>query len=132
MEEVSQVFGRRGVGHGVASGRLGSWGARVVVFIDVQPHQIVSWTLTRDAELRIADTSTTSVWLTRHQDPYDYWLKPGDVVRLSRGERVWLSSESDRAIEMSLTSYPDGRRGVIGRWLARYWPRFARPHANAL
>ncbi|SAL61319.1 hypothetical protein AWB71_03432 [Caballeronia peredens] len=132
MEEVSQVSGSCGVGHGVASGRLGSSGARVVVFIDVHPHQTVSWRLTRDAELRVADASAASVWVTRHQDPYDYWVRPGDVVRLSRGERVWLSSEGDRAIEVSLTSYRDARRGALGRWLARYWPRIAGPHANAL
>ncbi|SAK54967.1 DUF2917 domain-containing protein [Caballeronia ptereochthonis] len=125
MEEVSQVFAR----HGVASGRLSGLGARVVVYVEVHPHQTVSWRLARDAELRIADAS---VWLTRHQDPYDYWMKPGDVVRLSRGERVWLSSESDHAIEVSLTSYRDEPRGMIGRWLARHWPRIANRHANAL
>ena len=129
MEEVSQVFARHGVGHGVASGRLSATGARVVVHIEVHPHQTVSWRLMRDAELRIGDAS---VWVTRHQDPYDYWMKPGDVVRLSRGERVWLSSESDRSIEVSLTSYPDAKRGFIARWLARRWPRMADPHANAI
>jgi ABC-type Zn2+ transport system substrate-binding protein/surface adhesin len=129
MEEVSQVFARHGVGHGVASGRLSASGARVVVYVEVHPHQMVSWRLTRDAELRIGDAS---VWLTRHRDPYDYWMKPGDVVRLSRGERVWLTSDSDQAIEVSLTSYREARRGMIARWLARVWPRMAQARANAL
>ena len=132
MEELSQVSGCHGVGHGVASGRFsttGSSGARVVVFIDVHPHQTVSWRLSRDAELRIDDAS---VWLTRHQDPYDYWMKPGDVVRLSRGERVWLSSESDAPVEVSLTSYRRETHGRLMRWLARHWPRIADQHANAL
>ncbi|SAK63199.1 hypothetical protein AWB76_03342 [Caballeronia temeraria] len=132
MEEVSQVLARHGAGHGVASGRLGvsgASGARVVVYLDVHPHQMVSWRLTRDADLRIGDAS---VWLTRHRDPYDYWLKPGDVVRLSRGERVWLTSESDQTIEVSLTSYRCTRRGFVSRWLARCWPRTTNQHASAL
>ncbi|WP_321791032.1 DUF2917 domain-containing protein [Caballeronia sp. J97] len=129
MEEVSQVFARQGVGHGVASGRLDASGARVVVHVEVHPHQMVSWRLTRDAELRIADAS---VWLTRHRDPYDYWMKPGDVVLLARGERVWLTSESDRPVEVSLTSYRAAKRGLLSRWFARYWPRLAEEHANAL
>ncbi|AQG98737.1 hypothetical protein A9R05_07720 [Burkholderia sp. KK1] len=132
MEEVSQVFARHGVGHGVASGRLSTSGARVVVYVEVHPHQMVSWRLTRDAELRIGDVSAGSLWLTRHRDPYDYWMKPGDTVRLSRGERVWLTSDSDEAFEVSLTSYRVERRGLIARWLGRYWPRMAGAHANAL
>ena len=133
MEELSQVLSSRDVAHGVArgvaSGRLSASGARVVVHVEVHPQQTVSWRLSRDAELRIEDAS---VWLTRHQDPYDYWLKPGDIVRLSKGERVWLSSESEAAVEVSLTSYRAERRGRLSRWLARHWPRIADQHANAL
>ncbi|WP_250513141.1 DUF2917 domain-containing protein [Caballeronia sp. INDeC2] len=132
MEEVSQVFAGHGVGHGVASGRLSTSGARVVVYFEVHAHQMVSWRLTRDAELRIGGAAASSLWLTRHRDPYDYWMKPGDVVRLSRGERVWLTSESDRAIEASLTSYRVMQRGFVSRWLAKFWPRIADHHANAL
>jgi hypothetical protein len=90
--------------------------ARVVVFVDVQPRQTLSWRLARDTELRVLDAS---VWLTRHLDPYDYWLKPGDVVRLVRGERVWISSESAQAVEISLTSHRAMKRGLF----ARRWPR---------
>jgi hypothetical protein len=98
----------------------------------VHPHQVVSWRLTRDAELRISGASACSLWLTRHRDPYDYWMKPGDVVRLSRGERVWLMSESEQAFEVSLTSYRVAARGFLSRWLAKCWPRIADHHANAL
>lgn len=135
MEELSQGFARHDVGHGVASGRLSTSdasGARVVVYIEVHPHQMVSWRLTRDAELRIGDASACALWVTRHRDPYDYWMKPGDVVRLSRGERVWLTSEGDQPIEVSLTSYRDAQRGLVSRWLAKHWPRIAGGHANAL
>lgn len=131
MEELSQDSACQGVGHGVASGRIGaagSSGTRIVVFIEVDPHRTVSWSLSRDAELRVADAS---VWLTRHRDPYDYWLKAGDVVRLSRGERVWLSTESAHAVEVSLTSYRGVLHGRAARWLASVWPRIATRPLNA-
>jgi hypothetical protein len=135
MEELSHVSACQGVGHGVASGRigaagsLGTSGTRIVVFIEVHPHRTVSWRLSRDAELRVVDAS---VWLTRHQDPYDYWLKAGDVVRLPRGERVWLSTESEHAVEVSLTSYRRGAHGFVSRWLAKVWPRIGTRQMNAL
>jgi hypothetical protein len=90
-------------------------GARVVVYVDIQPHRTVSWRLPRDAELRVGEGA---VWLTRHQDSYDYWLVSGDVVRLTRGERVWISSHGERKVEISLTSYcKPSRAGWIARWL---------------
>jgi hypothetical protein len=89
---------------------------RTVWYVDVQPGQTVSWRVSRDAELRVGDASE---WLTRHQDHYDYWLTPGDIVRLMRGERVWISSDSERSVEVSLTSYRSVRRGIF----TRYWPR---------
>ncbi len=59
IEDVSLVSGPRGVCRdtGVSNGVVA---------------------LPRDAELRVADAP---VWLTRHLDPYDYWLKPGNVAR---------------------------------------------------
>ncbi|KND59263.1 Serine-pyruvate aminotransferase/archaeal aspartate aminotransferase [Candidatus Burkholderia verschuerenii] len=95
-------------------------GPRVVEYVEVQPHRTASWRLPRDVELRVVEES---IWLTRHLDSYDYWLKPGDVVRLSRGERVWISSDSARAVEVSLTSYRRESRGAISQWLERLWPR---------
>jgi hypothetical protein len=90
-------------------------GARVVVYIDIHPQRTVSWRVPRDAELRIGDGR---VWLTRHQESYDYFLMPGDVVRLSRGERVWISADGERKVEVSLTSYGKAGRGsLFTRWL---------------
>jgi len=121
MEELSQVLEGRGARHGVASGKLHALDARVVVYVEVPACRTVSWRLSRDAELRIGDAC---VWLTRHQDPYDYWLMPGDVVRLTRGERVWLSSETERAVEVSLTSYRAApRNSAWARLVARFMPR---------
>ncbi|WP_248319848.1 DUF2917 domain-containing protein [Caballeronia sp. Sq4a] len=129
MEELSQVLEGRGARHGVASGKLHASGARVVVYVEVLPHQMVSWRLARDAELR----ADASIWLTRHEDPYDYWLKPGDVVRLARGERVWLSSESEGAVEVSLTSYRAQHvRPAWARFIVRFIARLKPPAVNAL
>ncbi|WP_250451546.1 DUF2917 domain-containing protein [Caballeronia sp. ATUFL_M2_KS44] len=106
MEELSKVECR---------------GARVVVYFEVAARRTVSWRVSRDAELRIGKAS---VWLTRHRDPYDYWMQPGDVLRLVRGERVWLSSDCDHAVEVSVTSYRKAReRPAWTRMFARFFPR---------
>ncbi|WP_277186345.1 DUF2917 domain-containing protein [Caballeronia sp. BR00000012568055] len=88
-------------------------GARVVVYVDIHPQRTVSWRVPRDAELRIGEGR---VWLTRHQESYDYFLMPGDVVRLSRGERVWISADGEHKVEVSLTSY----RKPVQRWFTRW------------
>jgi quercetin dioxygenase-like cupin family protein len=97
--------------------------ARTVVYFDVQPRQTLSWRVARDAELRVDEAS---VWLTREGDPYDYWLLPGDVACLARGERVWVSSDAQGPLEVSLTTYRRTGMTQFGRWLARLWPRVAR------
>jgi quercetin dioxygenase-like cupin family protein len=96
---------------------------RVVEYFEVQPRQTLSWRLARDAELRVGEGA---LWLTREGDPYDYWLVPGDVARLSRGERVWVSTDRERPLEASLTTYRHTGLTQAGRWLARIWPRIAR------
>ncbi|MDR5731990.1 DUF2917 domain-containing protein [Caballeronia sp. LZ025] len=107
MEELSKLLDRRGT--------------RVVVYVDVAARHTVSWRLPCDAELRIG---SASVWLTRHSDPYDYWMQPGDVLRLVRGERIWLSSDCDHAIEVSLTSYRANlKRPAWARIVERFMPR---------
>jgi hypothetical protein len=49
--------------------------------------------------LRVAADSTlhvhaARVWITRARSPYDHWLKPGDTLRVLRGERLWISSDN--------------------------------------
>jgi hypothetical protein len=97
--------------------------ARVVEYFEVQPRQTLSWRLARDAELRVDEAA---LWLTREGDLYDYWLLPGDVALLTRGERVWVSSDGERPLEASLTTYRSTGLTQAGRWLARIWPRIAR------
>lgn len=111
---------------GELSKLLESRRTRVVVYVEVAARQTVSWRLPCDAELRIG---SASVWLTRHRDPYDYWMQPGDVLRLVRGERIWLSSDCDHAIEVSLTSYRTMKKRPA--W-ARILQRFMPPAADAI
>jgi hypothetical protein len=48
--------------------------------------------------------------------PYDYWPQTSDVLRLTRGERIWLSTDANIAAEISLTSaYAVARRPLFNR-----------------
>jgi hypothetical protein len=105
MDEVSQTAGW--------SCARGALQARVVVYVGIEPGRTVSWRVTHAGELRVVDGT---IWLTRHSDPYDYWMKPGDVVRLARGERVWVSTDEARRIEVAMSSC---RRAPSARWYAR-------------
>ncbi|WP_232256418.1 DUF2917 domain-containing protein [Caballeronia glathei] len=122
MEKASQVSVQAGGKSALASK------ARVVVYFEVQPRQTLSWRVAHDGELRVHQAAA---WLTRHGDPYDYWAKPGDVVRLMRGERVWLSSDADAPLEVSVTSYRHAGTTQLRRWLARLWPRVSKTSASA-
>jgi hypothetical protein len=100
---------------------------KIVVYFDLQPRVTLSWRVARDAELRAHDAR---IWLTRHGDLNDYWLEAGEIARLVRGERVWISSEMARPVALSITSYrtsPTSRlqrvcARVLGRWLPRASP----------
>jgi len=59
------------------------------------------------------------LWLTRVNSPYDHSLEPGNEFRLQRGERVWLSTDSERSARVSLSCALPARRGFVRRWLGR-------------
>jgi hypothetical protein len=88
----------------------------VVVHAALAPASAVSWSMTVDTELR---AQGAPVWLTRAGHLDDYWLRPGDVIGLLRGERVWLSVEGDSAAHVTLTSEWRERRPLLQRWLRR-------------
>jgi Protein of unknown function (DUF2917) len=87
----------------------------VIRFI-VQPGQTASWRVRSDSELRVG---TARVWVTRIFSPYDYWLQTGDVLRVSRGERIWLSTDANIAAEISLTSAYAVARRPLFKWIER-------------
>jgi Protein of unknown function (DUF2917) len=46
------------------------------------------------------------VWATRSDDTEDYWLAPGDHLKLRKRERLWLSVEGDRPAQVAFTLAP--------------------------
>ncbi|ASL48822.1 hypothetical protein bAD24_p00595 (plasmid) [Burkholderia sp. AD24] len=59
------------------------------------------------------------VWLTRIFPPYEYRVQPGDVIRLRRGERIWLVADTDVSAEIRLTSTDVEDRRMVREWIAR-------------
>ena len=54
------------------------------------------------ASIRVARSTRLTVrcgvvWLTRSGDAADYWLEPGQTLRLLRGERLWIGAEAGAA-----------------------------------
>jgi hypothetical protein len=74
---------------------------QMVIHVPVVPAQTVSWRLAADAELQVTEAL---VWVTRLFSPYDYWLQPGDVLRLTRGERIWVTTDAQGGARITLTS----------------------------
>jgi len=88
----------------------------MVIRFVIQPGQTASWRVRSDSELRVG---TARVWVTRIFSPYDYWLQTGDVLRVTRGERIWLSTDANIAAEISLTSAYAVARRPLFNWLER-------------
>lgn len=65
------------------------------------------------------------VWATRSNDTEDYWLVPGDSLKLRERERLWLSTEKGESAQVVFTLAPRADQRAIG-WLARRLERLAR------
>jgi len=101
---------------------------KVVVHVVVTPGATFSWRVNAATELSV---NGARIWLTRSQSPYDYWLTPGNSLRLKRGERLWVSTDGDAPAHLALSSRLPVRRGVVSRWLARVaWLGFDRMAAR--
>jgi hypothetical protein len=88
----------------------------MVIHLAVVPGRTLAWKLSAEAELRVQGAR---VWLTRIGSPYDYWLQPGDVLRLRRGECIWLSTDGPVPAEALLASTYVEPCGTLRRWLVR-------------
>jgi hypothetical protein len=86
----------------------------MVIRFAVAPGQTVSWRVRADSELQIGNARA---WVTRIFSPYDYWLQPGDVLRLARGERIWISTDSNICAEIMLVSAYAVARRPLFKWL---------------
>ncbi|KWK81162.1 hypothetical protein WM16_04010 [Burkholderia ubonensis] len=85
---------------------------RVVIHFAVAPRKTLTWRAPNDAEIRSHDAP---LWLTRQTSVDDYWIRPGDVLRIPRGERIWLSTDGDQPAEASITT----AYAMRGEWLRR-------------
>ena len=54
------------------------------------------------------------VWATRSNDTEDYWLVPGDSLKLRVRERLWLSTEKGRTAQVVFTLAPRVAQRAIG------------------
>ena len=101
---------------------------RYVVQFAVAAGETVSLKIRRDA---VVSSAGAHLWVTRAGDKWDYWLKPGETLRLSRGEQVWVMGEVDahatigaqRDADVTLTMYLARRRRIRWKWALR--PAFA-------
>ncbi|SIO63292.1 DUF2917 domain-containing protein [Paraburkholderia phenazinium] len=91
---------------------------RMVIHLSLLPRQTMSWRVMAHCEIR---AHGERVWLTRIFSPYDHWLQAGDVIRVARGERIWLSADGERPAEVTLTSEYVGRRRRFDRWPVVRW-----------
>ncbi|WP_193099969.1 DUF2917 domain-containing protein [Burkholderia sp. Z1] len=74
---------------------------RVTMHFTVAPRKVLTWRAQRDAEIRVHDAT---LWITRVGSVDDYWIRTGDVLRVRRGDRIWMSTDDDRPAEASITT----------------------------
>jgi hypothetical protein len=83
------------------------------VTYEIQPGETVPMWVGR---ARLVRASGAKVWITRGDDPHDYWLVPGDEIGLRAGERLWIGVDGDRAAQLVFTmSAACGER--VSNWL---------------
>ncbi|KVK87224.1 MULTISPECIES: DUF2917 domain-containing protein [Burkholderia] len=84
---------------------------RMTLHFALEPRAMMTWLARSHTEIRVL---SSRIWLTRSYSVDDYWLRPGDVLHVPRGERIWLSADGPSAAEVSLTTAYARRRGWIG------------------
>jgi hypothetical protein len=94
---------------------------RMVIHLALVPGRTFSWRVKANSEIRAFGAR---VWLTRIYSPYDYWLLPGEMVQVARGERIWVSADGDDPAEVTLSCEYVLRRWMLRRWVDR-WREFA-------
>ncbi|WP_105131946.1 DUF2917 domain-containing protein [Burkholderia sp. BE12] len=86
---------------------------RVELHFTVAPRKTLAWRARHAAEIRAHDAT---LWITRLGSIDDYWLRTGDVLRVQRGDRIWIGTDDDRPAEASITTVYVMQRVT---WLAR-------------
>ncbi|NTY35851.1 DUF2917 domain-containing protein [Burkholderia diffusa] len=88
----------------------------VVIRFAVAPRTTMTWRAPQDAEIR---AHGAALWITRPPSVDDYWVQPGDVLRITRGDRIWLGTDADRSAEASITTAYVRRGERFRRMLAQ-------------
>ncbi|MCU9953788.1 DUF2917 domain-containing protein [Burkholderia sp. BKH01] len=88
----------------------------VVIRFAVAPRTTMTWRAPQDAEIR---AHGAALWITRPPSVDDYWVQPGDVLRIARGDRIWLGTDADRSAEASITTAYVRRGERFRRMLAQ-------------
>ena len=91
------------------------------VTFEIKPGETVPMRIGRSTQLKVQGAA---VWATRSNDIEDYWLVPGDKLKLRQRERLWLSVDGDRRRASRLHDLPAPR--PARRHLARAFVRPAR------
>ncbi|RQV56365.1 DUF2917 domain-containing protein [Burkholderia cenocepacia] len=73
----------------------------VVIRFAIAPRTTMTWRAPQDAELR---AHGAALWVTRPPSVDDDWVRPGDVLRIARGERIWIGTNADRSAEATITT----------------------------
>jgi hypothetical protein len=118
MHDASQKSGCSFLPHDQSAGE--KYSSKMEIHLSLVSRQTVSWHMVADCEVRAHDER---VWLTRMFSPYDFWLQSGDVIRVMRGERIWLSADGECPAEVTLTSDYVERRRMFDRWPLRWLER---------
>ncbi len=63
------------------------------VTFEIKPGETIPMRVARSTRLTVHGAT---VWATRSNDTHDYWLVPGDRLKLRERERLWLSVDGDK------------------------------------
>ncbi len=73
------------------------------VTFEIKPGETIPMRVARSTRLTVHGAT---VWATRSDDTEDYWLVPGDRLKLRERERLWLSVDGDRPAQVVFTIVP--------------------------
>jgi hypothetical protein len=91
------------------------------VTFEIRPGETVPMRVARSTRLTVYGAA---VWATRSNDIEDYWLLPGDRLKLRDRERLWLSVEGDKPARVVFTIVPRCDERAV-RWASSLAERIA-------
>jgi hypothetical protein len=84
------------------------------VTFEIRPGETVPMRVARSTRLAVQGAH---VWATRSNDIEDYWLAPGDCLKLRERERLWLSVDGDQPARVVFTIVPRPDQRAV-RWVS--------------